>query len=317
MLVGISEVVGGYNETAEAALIALDQAAGLRPFVAVMPEAANVAIPALGTFQARVSVPVGALLWGISGKSAQAAGATVQVTDSKTQKPLFSQDVNIGNVAGGSLSVPDAYGTVHSYTGAVHVLPKAMIVVSPGLLTVKIVNLAAVVNNIQLALHFSLPNPAGVPNPNAYNDELNHELDLAIRAIRDPGSGNVLTSTTPAGSSATPATPAPTLDLVDSLFRVAFDISTVGDNTIIPGNTGLGKISIYQLDLWNATAAQDIGLKDGPNPLRGTLANFPAQMGYALTFQDAYHFQLTPGNSFVINISGGTRLTGFVRYRME
>ncbi|GEM_PF-2509438 len=313
MLVGISEVLGGYNEAAEGALMALDKAAGLRPFVAVMPEAANTSIAANGTYEARVSVPVGALLWGISGLSGQAAGATVQVTDSKTQKPLFSQPVNIGNVTGGSLTVPDCYGANHLYTGPVHVLPKPALVLSPGLLQIKIVNLAAVPNILQVALHFSLPSPAGVPNPNAWNDELSRELDLANRAIRDVGTGTLVTNT--AAPNASSPMPAPTVNLVDTLITVSFDIAAAGDNAVVAGNAA-GRISIYEFDLWNV-AQQDITLKNGAQPLRGTLANFPAQTGYTLAYQGAYHFQLSPGQSFNINLGNGTRVTGFVRYRME
>lgn len=305
-----STVLGAYNHSAEAALLALDKAAGLRPFVAVMPEAANVSIAPTGTYEARVSVPVGALLWGISGKSAQTAGATVQVTDSKTQKPLFSQPINIGNVTGGTITVPDCYGTNHNYTGPVHMLPKAMIVVSPGILQVKIVNLAAAANSLQVALHFAIPNPAGIAHPNEYNAAIAHELDLANRALRDPGTGSLVTNTGAGG------TLLPTGNLVDTLISVPFDISTAGDNVVVAGNSA-GRISIYQLDLWNVAAVQDISLKNGATLLRGALANFPPQQAYDLPFQSSYHFQLSPGQPFIINLSVGTQVTGFVRYRLE
>lgn len=314
-LIGISETLGGYNETAETALEALDQAQGLRPFVAVMPEPENTSIAGNGTYEARVSVPVGSRIWGISGMSGQPEGATVQVTDSKTQKPLFSQPVDIANVTGGSLSVKDSAGIAHTYKSPLHLLAKSGLVLAPGILQVKIVNLSAVANKLQVALHFSVPNGGQVTNPNAADHELAAELDLANRAVRDVGTGQLITAT--GDTSSGPAAPAAAPSIVDTLIRVPFDISAAGDNVIVAGNAA-GRVSIYQLDIWNAAGAQDITLKDGSsNQLRGPLANFPAQTGYALGFQDAYHFQLSPGNSFIINLSNGTRLTGFVRYRME
>jgi hypothetical protein len=305
----LSAVIGHYNESAERALLAIDRARGYRPFVAAIPEAAATLVPAQAVYEPRVSIPVGSLLWGISAKSAQAAGFTVQVTDVATQKPLFSQPIAFDDITGGSLQIKNCYGQVQTLANPLHVLPKPMMVLAPGVLAVKVSNLAVVANRLQVCLHFALPTRAA-NYPNAYNQLIMDELGAAARALRDVGANSVATNGQ--GNSSNDQSGG---QGSNTLIRVPFDIASVGDNTIIQGNSA-GRITIYQLDLWNVSQ-QSIQLKAGATLLRGILANFPSQTGYGLAPGAKYHFQLQPGEPFIINLSAGTQTTGFVSYQME
>lgn len=95
-----------------------------------------------------------------------------------------------------------------------------------------------------------------------------------------------------------------------------FDISAVGDNVVIPAAAGY-HIAIYALQIWN-TATQDVRFRDGVagNDLVGPLINFPGSMGNGYQLQNEPHFVTSKGSPFVINLSAGGRLTGYVKYRM-
>jgi hypothetical protein len=303
-------ILGAYNLAAEAALLAVDRAAGYWPYVAAVPEATAASVAALSTYEPRISVPAGSLLWAISGVSAEAAGFTVQVTDQATRKPLFSQPAAIGNASGGAgIAWTDCYGVAQAATSPLHVLPQPMLVLAPGIVAVQIVNLANVANTLQLCLHFSIPTGQGAPN--GYNSILSAELALAARAIRTPGISSPIT---PGSGMNQPGGGTSSFNNED-LIAAPFDIANIGDNTIIGANAA-GRITIYQLDLWNV-AQQTIELKDGPALLRGPLVNFPAQTGLALLNQGKYHYRLSPGRPFIITLSAGTQCTGLIYYRME
>jgi hypothetical protein len=309
-MTSLSAVIGQYNETAEAAMRALDGAAGYEPLVVAVPAASDAAVPALSTYEPRISIPANSLLWGLSGVSAAPEGFTVQLTDTATKKPLFSQPISFGNATGGqgSLSFKNCYGQAQTLTDPIYRLVRPLVILHPGIVSVQIVNLAAAANKLQLCLHFATPTAAAAGRPNGWNDELDTDAALAMRAIRDPGTATPTqydpTTGGPAGSSKD-----------SDLIPVPFDVTAAGDNVIIGGNSA-GRIAIYQLDMWNV-AQQTITFFDGPQQLRGPFTDYPPVSGYGLPNVGKPHFKCQPGRPFILRLSGGTQVTGFINYRME
>ena len=72
-------------ETAVHALSGLRTARGYLPHLEVVPDSANVSVAANSTYEHRVTIPVGSLLWGLSGSSSQADGFRVQIIDTNVK----------------------------------------------------------------------------------------------------------------------------------------------------------------------------------------------------------------------------------------
>lgn len=104
-----------------------------------------------------------------------------------------------------------------------------------------------------------------------------------------------------------------------SLLHVPIDISTAGDNQLI--STLIGKKLIYELVLWNLFA-QDLALYQGPSASGIVLFPWPGvpnQTGMIFGFNGNFeqpHFEIDAGQPFVLNLSAGSRVTGFLRYRI-
>lgn len=144
---------------------------------------------------------------------------------------------------------------------------------------------------------------------NRANQALEAEAARA-RTIQRLPSGTLQTGSGSPGSSI------PTSPAAMEKQRAVIDITSTGDSVIVAGSPGY-RLHIHQLSLWNV-AAQTITLKDSGDilPLQGALTDFPATSGYVLPDQgEEPHFILTDGGNFVINLSGSTQVSGFVRYR--
>lgn len=293
----LQRIPGPYHDAAFLASWAERHATGTRPYVAVMPDSSARAIASKATLEDRTTVPVGSLLWAISAVSDQAAGFSLQITDVTTKKPLFNQLVHAENASGhGSVTVLDSGGGDQVIATPLHVLPKPLVIMPPGLVGVQITNLAVAVNTLQLCLHFICPDGESKTQLlSRHNLEVATAVALAQRAVREPTSGQKAQ------------------DAV--MNHVPFSVTALGDNTILAGSPG-ARITIYELDIWNV-AQQTITLMDGPDRLRGPLTNFPAQMGRTWDDNGKPHFQLTAGRSFILNLSGATEVSGYVRYKME
>ena len=287
---------GPYHATAFKAMLPMLQATGLHPLVTVVPDSTGAAVPAKATYEDRVTVPAGSVLWAISGTSAEASGFTVQITDAGTRKPLFSQPPFFSNATGqGSVSIPDCSGALQTVAQPLFVLPKPLVILPPGLVALQINNLAAAVNVLQLCLFFAAPGPSS-ELPNQYNQALNLDFQLALRARRDQGSQA--------------RDPGPVMNHVP--FQI---VGAPGDYIVVAGSPA-ARITIYELDLWNVEQ-QTITLLDGPDCLRGPLTNFPALAGTKWDNTGKPHFQLSPGRDFKINLSAGSEVSGYVKYKME
>lgn len=287
---------GPYHATALKAMMPTLQATGLRPLVTVVPDSTGAAVAAKATYEDRVTVPAGSLLWAMSGTSSAAAGFTVQVTDAGTKKPLFSQPPFFSNATGqGSVSVPDCSGALQTLAHPLFVLPRPLVILPPGQVGLQINNLAAAVNILQVCLFFAAPGPSG-EMPNEFNAALNLDFQLARLAKRDQGSQSA--------------------KLEPVMNHVPFQILGAPGDYVVVAGTPAARITIYELDIWNV-ALQTITLMDGPDRLRGPLTGFPASSGRGWEDTGKPHFQCSPGRDFIINLSAGTEVSGYVKYKME
>lgn len=102
----------------------------------------------------------------------------------------------------------------------------------------------------------------------------------------------------------------------DDIIHVPIFANAVGDNVVIPS---IGrKFLLMELFIWNAVGAQTIIYKDGTsNPLL-TQTNVPIAGGLFLGFagNDQPHFTVNAGNGFILNLSAGTEVDGYAKYKL-
>jgi hypothetical protein len=303
--------IGRYNRTAIAAMSPLDFALSYYPRVQVVPDKANVAIQKRASYEHRVTVPAGAMLYAISGVCDQAAGFTVNVLDvsgTALAQPAPSFRNLTGNVST-PLQVKDCLGNLHTIKNPLFYLPKARPVIEPGLLRVQILNLSPNVNTVQVALHFVYPPAPGDPR-NEWNDLLDAELELARRAVRnaDLTAGGAPISTAVQNGGDVMSQPATTLP---------FSINAAGNTVVVPG-AGTYRVAIHQLSLFS-DAEQNIQFLDGVSDLQGPLPNYKG--GYFLPYQAEEPIWIcSPGSSFQIGLTTGNdpvgTVNGFIKFRM-
>lgn len=298
-----------YHGIALAAYEPVRNALSYRPRVAIVPDKGNVAVAAKASYEHRVTVPVGSILWAIAGTSEQPEGFTLNVIDAANGSALCSQAPRFANITGqGTLTYKDCYGAAHTLANPLYVFPKYRPIIEPGVLRVQILNLSANVNTVQVALYILHPPRPGEPR-NHWNELLDAELMLARRAL--------MTADQVAGTTAAAAG-------IDPMSQPAtnqpFNVTAEGDNIVIPGSQGY-RVAIHQLSLFNPTAKQTIRLLDGDQDLMGPLTDLAPGNGLFLPYQAEPHFVLTDGRPFVVNLAGSEggpvgAVTGFAKYRM-
>lgn len=132
------------------ALVSVTRAGRFVPMAWALPGEAAEQMPAGATVEIRLSVPVGTYLLGVSGSSSQAAGFELQITDTRHNAPLWSAPANWKNATSqttgpGNAEFPLVW------------LESPRLVIEPGLLDVRIRNLATVTNTIQVILFTAEP----------------------------------------------------------------------------------------------------------------------------------------------------------------
>lgn len=116
----------------------------------VVPDAPNASVIARGTFDGRISVLPGTLLYGMSGSSDQPEGFKVQIQDLGSKALLFPTPVDSQDCTGGS-------GSVLGISNQLSLFRKPFFVVEPGLLSVKVQNLSPNNNSLQLVIWAASP----------------------------------------------------------------------------------------------------------------------------------------------------------------
>ena len=108
--------------------------------------------------------------------------------------------------------------------------------------------------------------------------------------------------------------------LRNQLKLIQINAATAGDNIIIPPLAGVKQI--FELVLWNVAAQTLIWQQGttGTNPITQLrLTTFPATTGFTLGFNGSFeqaHWEIDTGQPLVLNLSVGTQVDGFIRYRV-
>lgn len=111
---------------------------------------------------------------------------------------------------------------------------------------------------------------------------------------------------------------------VDSFFRQSSyrfaNINTAagGDLAVVAARAGL-RVCVYELFLWSPTG-KTITLESGTAPAAGELSVpllIPDNLGFVMDNQGVPRFCTEPGDSFNINISLATQLSGWANFRYE
>lgn len=150
--------------------------------------------------------------------------------------------------------------------------------------------------------------------PNPANLVLLQEEDEYSRAMRAPaGAASIASGATGSGY------PGGGIPPGDPTHQ-PFDAKTVGDNELIKGAQGT-RIAVYSLMLYNSGDALNIRVLDGAVDLMGIVKAVSSGMGLFLPPADYPYFTLTPGNSFILNLSDpgvgkSAEITGYVKFKM-
>lgn len=104
------------------------------------------------------------------------------------------------------------------------------------------------------------------------------------------------------------------------LKHIQINATAAGDNIVIPALAG--DKEIMELFMWNV-GAQDIVWQQGEtgnnNIVLAQLPSFPATSGFVLGMSaqwDMPHWEIDNNQPLIINLSAGTQVTGFIRYRV-
>jgi hypothetical protein len=106
------------------------------------------------------------------------------------------------------------------------------------------------------------------------------------------------------------------------LKLIQINAATAGDNIIIPALAGVKQI--FELVLWNS-AAQTLTWQQGATASAQAITQlrltaFPALTGFTLGFNGSFdqpHWEIDNGQALVLNLSVGTLVDGFIRYRVQ
>lgn len=102
--------------------------------------------------------------------------------------------------------------------------------------------------------------------------------------------------------------------LSGEMIHSVITANSAGNNILIPAGQ---RIAVMEIFLWNAAGAQTLILQDGVTPLN-RLTGMPAGSGLMFGFagNGEPHFRIAAGNAFLLNLSVGTLVDGFVKYRL-
>lgn len=156
--------------------------------------------------------------------------------------------------------------------------------------------------------------PQQPPNlvTNPYNRLLAQKHSLLQRAVRY-ALGTVCDPTT--------GLPLKGVNLRKQLKLIQINALSAGDNIIIPASAGVKQI--FEMVMWNVAAQTIIwqqGLTSGGTPIVQTkFTGFPALTGFVLGFNGSFempHWEIDNLQPLVLNLSVGTEVDGFIRYRV-
>jgi hypothetical protein len=134
---------------------------------------------------------------------------------------------------------------------------------------------------------------------------LSNELGNISRIRRKPAA----VSTTPTGDHVHD----------DSILHATINAGTVGNNTLIPAANK--RIEILEMLVLNPSGVQTLIFFDSQNSTANILLrllNYAEGAGLMLGFAGTGdpHFTIDAGNAFVLSLSVGTQVDGYIKYRL-
>lgn len=273
-----------YRRMLRPAIAEIFEAGNHTPRWEAAPDPSNAIIPGLAKSERLIGITPGSFIWAISGIGTASGGFRIQITNPNNNQTLYNTP---------SRFPVSPYTSPEGAIGSLLVLPQPLIVPEPGLIRLAVTNLDAGANTVECVLHIAEAQAIAV--------DVAETMSLANSVARGP----VATPTASNPNGTSPATPA-----ASGLSFAPFDISTTGDNLIIPASAG-GTIIIQTLVLYNSST-QDITLKDGTATNLFRLPGFGGGAGWNSPFEPA--FRLTAGNGFYINLGNGFNVTGYLTY---
>lgn len=102
---------------------------------------------------------------------------------------------------------------------------------------------------------------------------------------------------------------------------IQINAALAGDNIIIPALAGMKLI--YEMVMWNVTGQTIIwqqGLTGASAITQMRITDMPSLFGFTLGFNGSSeepHWEIDNGQPLVLNLSGGTQVDGFIRYRVQ
>ncbi|GIU80914.1 MAG: hypothetical protein KatS3mg005_4152 [Bryobacteraceae bacterium] len=137
---------------------------------------------------------------------------------------------------------------------------------------------------------------------------IEHEQDLARRAIRGEGALRAAGFANPQSAPALP-----TFQASPSLTHAVISLTTAGTYVIVPASAGLA-IRVFALYIWSEND-QNWELFDDTVSLTGLQKAWPMQQGLLLPYVGEPWFELQPNNPLKLSLSGNGQFSGFVKYR--
>jgi len=122
------------------------------PRSAVLKQNTPAGVSALGQIEDRFQLPPKSWLLAWAGYSSNAAGFRFSIYDEGAQDYAISERWQNGS---------DTAVDTSSDSGSPHMLPEPYLVVSPGALQAKVVNLANAINDFQMVVYFAVPKGQG------------------------------------------------------------------------------------------------------------------------------------------------------------
>ncbi len=105
------------------------------------------------------------------------------------------------------------------------------------------------------------------------------------------------------------------------LKLIQINAALAGDNIVIPALAGVKQI--FELVMWNV-AGQTIqwqqGITGAGAITQMRITDMPALFGFNLGFNGSWeqpHWEIDTGQPLVLNLSVGTQVDGFIRYRVQ
>jgi hypothetical protein len=174
-----------YESGAAIALTPLARANTYEQIGRTVPEFPNRKVIGLGTYDGKAQFSTPAFLYGLSASSDQPEGFQLELIDFGSGKRITQTRLSSARLR-----------------SPIHLLPTLQPITEPGIVTVRIINLSPVTNNIQLVLRAGVPSINPLAAPNEYDLML---TQMADAHRRETGSVSITPGAIQQGTGATPA----------------------------------------------------------------------------------------------------------------